>query len=110
MNLNSIGLGSVLPDRIPERVPTEGRPVADEPRGPLSGGATSDSAALTDGAKATLTTSDADATLWGVLSSEERGFYLRHALRGQATYGPNAGLPATTTPGARLGARIDMRV
>lgn len=112
MNLNAIGLGSLLPERLPDRVSTDPRPLpSDPPNTPTSNvpGGGSDGA-LSGTALSVGSQSDSDAELWGLLSGEERGFYLRHALRGEATYRPESGLATTNAPGARLGARIDMRV
>jgi len=43
-----------------------------------------------------------------MLSSDERVFYLRNAMTGPLTYGPGAS-DASTSPGSRLGGRIDVR-
>jgi len=112
MNLNAIGLGSLLPERLPERVSTDSRPPPSDPPNTSALGVPlrTDEGVPSGTARSVRPQSDADTELWGLLSTEERGFYLRHSLRGEATYRPESGLATTNAPGARLGARIDMRV
>ncbi|MBT8488857.1 MAG: hypothetical protein HKN72_06895 [Gemmatimonadetes bacterium] len=50
-----------------------------------------------------------DPELWAMLSSDERVFYLRNAMTGPLTYGPGVASDASTSPGSRLGGRIDVR-
>lgn len=110
MNLNAIGLGPITPERSPGRVspdtPAPGGQEVLSPGTPRQG----DSSHISTAARAARPKADADTQLWGVLSREERGFYLRHGMKGQATYRPETGATASATSGARLGARIDMRI
>lgn len=109
MNLNAIGLGPIVPERLPERGPADGASVHEQPGHapgvPPRGDSVTTGEHRPGGPKA-----DADTRLWGVLSGEERGFYLRHAMKGEATYRPETQPSASTHPGARLGVRIDMRI
>ncbi len=50
-----------------------------------------------------------DPELWAMLSSDERVFYLRNAMTGPLTYGPGTTSQLSTSPGSRLGGRIDVR-
>lgn len=88
------------------------RAATDEARGraPASGaGASQAGAATPDPAVAESPAAGVDAELWAMLSSEERVFYLRNAMTGPLTYGPGASSDVSTSPGSRLGGRIDVR-
>ncbi len=49
-----------------------------------------------------------DATLWDILTDEERSFFLSRTARGPLTYGRGTG--HHDTPQAPVGQRIDVRV
>lgn len=48
-----------------------------------------------------------DATLWDILTEEERSFFLSRTALGPLTYGPGAGHHGN--PAAPVGQRIDVR-
>lgn len=48
-----------------------------------------------------------DATLWDILTEEERSFFLARTALGPLTYGRGTGHPAA--PSAPVGQRIDVR-
>lgn len=121
MSLSIGGLGAHLPEPIG---PTRGDSVGPTRGGPNDPGAADGAVgrdraerAATQHASDTVATSTspaptgaADPEMWALLSSEERSFYLRHALQGPATYDPSVPNPNAETSGARLGARIDLRI
>jgi len=49
------------------------------------------------------------ASLWGLLTEDERAFFAQQALLGTLTYGRTASAAPAPTPGAPLGQRIDVR-
>lgn len=105
------GLGGLL--RGLEHPGLDGRTSADEarrrdPAGPTEAGASQAKAATADSAAAESPAAGVDPELWAMLSSDERVFYLRNAMTGPLTYGPGAS-DASTSPGSRLGGRIDVR-
>lgn len=110
MNLNAIGLGPIVPERLPERVATETPPSSGHPGSAPEATPHGDTSALSTNSRVASPKADADTELWGMLSREERGFYLRHGMKGQATYRPEAGPVPAGAQGARLGVRIDMRI
>ncbi len=72
-------------------------------------GASQAKAATADSAVADSPAAGVDPELWAMLSSDERVFYLRNAMTGPLTYGPGATADASSSPGSRLGGRIDVR-
>lgn len=109
MNLNAIGLGPIVPERLPGRGSTESPLTTDRTTEASDAGRRGDTATLTGEAAAGGPRTDADARLWALLSRDERAFFLRHGMTGDATYDPGAP-PSESAPGARLGVRIDMRI
>lgn len=106
MSMSISGLGAHLPDPIgPNRhgVDPKERPVGAEERA----GSTQVDARPSDPARAPQA---ADPEMWALLSQEERGFYLRHAVMGPATYDPASPANESPGPGHRLGGRIDVRI
>ena len=89
----------------------ERRPPADEAQRPPASeaGASQAKAATADSAVAESPAAGVDPELWAMLSSDERVFYLRNAMTGPLTYGPGAPVDASSSPGSRLGGRIDVR-
>ena len=104
------GLGGVFPDPKPPR-PGES---ADEARGggepPAHGhGLPMPDAPPPGGAAGAPASTEGD--LWGLLSGEERAYYLRNSITSAATYDVRRG-GAPSSPagsGTRLGGRLDVR-
>jgi len=106
MSLSISGLVPNLPDPIgprPDRT-------ADALRPPLQGPAGGEPQRIDDPARGEPTVEGVDPQLWGLLSTEERVFYLRSAMTGPATYGPDATSGTAASPGHRLGGRLDVRI
>ncbi|MEM7414288.1 MAG: hypothetical protein AAF389_02260 [Gemmatimonadota bacterium] len=104
---------SGLSPRLPDPIGSPNRQAGVDPNERPAGGqerAGSEQVGARPAADLSRTPQAADPEMWALLSQEERGFYLRHAVTGPATYDPAASSNDSPAPGHRLGGRIDLRI
>ena len=103
MSISIGGLGSAFPDPVRPRsdeaaqTPAHGGQLPVPDRAPVAG---PDPSASTE-----------EGELWGLLTGEERAYYLRNSITSAATYdGRHSGRASSpSAAGARLGGRLDVR-
>lgn len=85
-----------------------GLPAAYRPAGTAAPKAAAPAGTPAHGGTAPAMPAGADPSLWAVLTSDEKAFFVDQQRLGAATYGPAAKRTAAMAP-APLGARIDVR-
>lgn len=110
MSISIGGLGNAFPDPVRPRSDESARLPAHGGGLPPQGGElpAPDRATLRESG---APSASADGELWGLLSGEERAYYLRNSITSAATYDLRRGGDASSPPGSgsRLGGRLDVR-